>query len=162
MVENVNNNPDNELPLTEETAPISNWQDNVLDRDRFKYGEVILIYENRDTIKCITLEKGKVHHNKFGAFKHEDIVGKPYGSKIVSEKSKGFIVAIRFVPYLWDRSINRLTQILFNADISIILTLLNITKNSIIYESGKLNYQNNSSYFIKFLHFIKNNIPKNF
>jgi hypothetical protein len=110
------------------------------ERDRFKYGEVILIYENRETIKCVTLEKGKVHQNKFGAFKHDEIVGKPYGAKIVSEKSKGFITALRFIPYLWERSISRLTQILFNPDISIILTMLNITKNSIIYESGKYKF----------------------
>jgi tRNA (adenine57-N1/adenine58-N1)-methyltransferase len=109
----------------------------VSENDRFKYGEVILIYENKETIKCLTLEKGKVFQNKFGAFKHDDIVGKPFGSKIVSEKTKGFITALRFIPYLWERSISRLTQILFNPDISIILTLLNVSKNSIIYESGK-------------------------
>jgi len=96
-----------------------------------------LIYENKETIKCLTLEKGKVFQNKFGAFKHDDINGKPFGSKIISEKTKGFITALRFIPYLWERSISRLTQILFNPDISIILTLLNVSKNSIIYESGK-------------------------
>jgi tRNA (adenine57-N1/adenine58-N1)-methyltransferase len=123
--------------LTEKTNENTDNRREVSENDRFKYGEVILIYENKETIKCLTLEKGKVFQNKFGAFKHDDIVGKPYGSKIVSEKTKGFITALRFVPYLWEKSISRLTQILFNPDISIILTLLNVSKNSIIYESGK-------------------------
>jgi len=101
-----------------------------------KFGEVILIYENKETIKCITLERGKVFNNKFGSFRHENIVGQPYGTKIYSEKSKGYITALRFLPYLWEKSISRLTQILFNPDISIILTLLNINKGSVIYESG--------------------------
>lgn len=102
----------------------------------FKLGDIMLIYENKDKIKCLKLEKGKVFQNKYGSFKHEDIAGKPFGSRIISEKTKGFITALRFIPYLWERSISRLTQILFNPDISVILTLLNITNNSIIYESG--------------------------
>ena len=108
----------------------------VNDNEKFNLGDIILIYENRDSIKCIKLEIGKIFHNKHGAFKLEDIIGKPFGSKIISEKSKGYITALRFIPYLWERSISRLTQILFNPDISFILTLLNISKNSIIYESG--------------------------
>lgn len=110
----------------------------VRESDKFKYGDLILIYENKETIKCLTLIKGGVFQNKFGAFSHDDIVGKPFGSKIISPKTKGFITALRFIPYLWERSISRLTQILFNPDISMILTMLNITKNSIIYESGRI------------------------
>ena len=37
---------------------------------------------------------------------------------------------------IWERCINKMTQILFNPDISMIMTLLNITQSSIIYESG--------------------------
>lgn len=122
--------------IDEQTLENNNNIPEVSEKDRFKFGDVILIYENKETIKCLTLEKGKVFQNKYGAFKHEDIVGKPIGSKIISEKTKGFITALRFIPYLWERSISRLTQIIFNPDISIILTLLNISKNSIIYESG--------------------------
>ena len=107
------------------------------ENEKFKYGELIMIYENKETIKWTVLEKEKTFQNRFGTFKHNEIVGKPYGSKIVSEKTKGYIIALKFTPYLWEKSISRLTQILFNADISLILTLLNITKNSIIYESGK-------------------------
>lgn len=127
-----------ETEIVDQINEISENRREVSENDRFKDGDLILIYENKETIKCITLEKGKVFQNKFGAFKHDDIVGKPFGSKIISEKTKGFITALRFIPYLWERSISRLTQILFNPDISIILTLLNVSKNSIIYESGKI------------------------
>lgn len=30
----------------------------------------------------IVLERGKIHQNRFGAFHHEDIIGKPWGSKV--------------------------------------------------------------------------------
>ncbi|MCQ2816032.1 MAG: tRNA (adenine(58)-N(1))-methyltransferase catalytic subunit TRMT61A, partial [archaeon] len=100
------------------------------------YGDLIIVYEKSDSIKYFTLEKGKVLQNKFGSFKHDDIYQKEYGSKIHSTKGNGYITVLSFVPNIWERCINKLTQILYNADISLVMTLLNINKNSIIYESG--------------------------
>ena len=101
------------------------------------YGDLVIIYETGDSIKYFTLEKGKRFQNKFGIFLHDDIYGKNYGSKIYDTKEgKKYISVLSFVPNIWERCINKMTQILFNPDISLIMILLNISQSSIIYESG--------------------------
>jgi tRNA (adenine57-N1/adenine58-N1)-methyltransferase len=100
------------------------------------YGDLIMIYEARDSIKFFILTKGVIFQNKNGHFKHEDILGKPYGSKIYNAKNSGHVTVLSFITNLWERCINRMTQILFNPDISLIMTFLNIRNNSVIYESG--------------------------
>ena len=101
-----------------------------------KYGDLIIIYENGDSVKYFTLEKGKVFQNRFGSFKHDDMVNKYFGSKIYNNKKEKYITILSFVPNIWERCINKMTQILYNPDISLIMMLLNINQNSIIYESG--------------------------
>ena len=101
------------------------------------YGDLVIIYETGDSIKYFTLEKGKKFQNKFGVFLHDDIYGKNYGCKIYDTKEKKkYISILSFVPNIWERCLNKMTQILFNPDISIIMTLLNISQSSVIYESG--------------------------
>ena len=51
-----------------------------------KYGDLIILYEGGDSIKYFTLEKGKAFQNRFGAFKHDDMVGKNFGSRIFNMK----------------------------------------------------------------------------
>ena len=101
------------------------------------YGDLVIIDETGDSIKYFTLEKGKKFQNKFGVFLHDDIYGKNYGCKIYDSKErKKYISILSFVPNIWERCLNKMTQILFNPDISIIMTLLNISQSSVIYESG--------------------------
>ena len=101
------------------------------------YGDLVIIYETGDSIKYFTLEKGKRFQNKFGVFLHDDIYGKNYGCKIYDTKEKKkYISILSFVPNIWERCLNKMTQILFNPDISLIMILLNISQSSIIYESG--------------------------
>ena len=101
------------------------------------YGDLVIIYETGDSVKYFTLEKGKRFQNKFGVFLHDDMYGKNYGCKIYDNKEgKKYITILSFVPNIWERCINKMTQILFNPDISLIMILLNISQSSIIYESG--------------------------
>ena len=101
------------------------------------YGDLVIIYETGDSIKYFTLEKGKRYQNKFGIFLHDDIYGKNYGCKIYDIKErKKYISILSFVPNIWERCLNKMTQILFNPDISLIILLLNISQSSVIYESG--------------------------
>ena len=118
----------------EEEKNFINIQDN---NKKINYGDLVIIYETGDSIKYFTLEKGKKFQNKYGVFLHDDIYGKNYGSKIYDNKEgKKYISVLSFVPNIWERCINKMTQILFNPDISLIMILLNISQSSIIYESG--------------------------
>jgi len=100
------------------------------------YGDLVILYESRDSIKFIFLEKGKVYSNHLGHYKHEDMVNKIFGERIYNMKKDKYFIIVLFMTNLWERCMIRMTQILFNPDISLIISLLNINKNSIIYESG--------------------------
>ena len=111
-------------------------QDNISNNKTINYGDLVIIYENGDSVKYFTLEKGKKIQNKYGTFSHDDIYGKNYGCKIYNKDNTKFISILSFVPNIWERCINKMTQILFNPDISLIMILLNLSQSSIIYESG--------------------------
>ena len=112
-----------------------------------QYGDLVLIYEGRDTYKFFFLEKAKVFQNGYGTFKHDSMHGKTYGTRIFSDTSgcrnkgskkgvMGHVTMLYFITNIWDKCLKKMTQILFNNDINLILTFLNISSNSIIYESG--------------------------
>ena len=113
-------------------------KENIVEKTKtINYGDLVIIYENGDSVKYFTLEKGKKFQNKYGIFSHDDIYGKNYGCKIFDIKErKKYISVLSFVPNIWERCLNKMTQILFNPDISLIMLLLNISQSSIIYESG--------------------------
>lgn len=105
-------------------------------KGRINYGDLVILYEGGDSVKYFTLEKGKDFQNKFGRFKHDDMYNQYFGKRIYNTKKDKFVTILSFVPNIWERCINKMTQILFNPDISLIMTLLNISQSSIIYESG--------------------------
>jgi len=112
-------------------------EENAMENSKtINYGDLIVVYENGDSVKYFTLEKGKKLNNKYGTFSHDDIYGKNYGCKIYNKDNTKYISILSFVPNIWERCINKMTQILFNPDISIIMVLLNLSQSSIIYESG--------------------------
>ncbi len=112
-------------------------KENIVEKTKtINYGDLVIIYENGDSVKYFTLEKGKKFQNKYGIFSHDDIYGKNYGCKIYDKEGKKYISILSFVPNIWERCINKMTQILFNPDISLIMLLLNLSQSSIIYESG--------------------------
>ena len=115
---------------------IKEEESNNISTKKINYGDLVIIYENGDSVKYFTLEKGKKIQNKYGTFSHDEIFGKNYGCKIYNQDNTKFISILSFVPNIWERCINRMTQILFNPDISLIMVLLNLSQSSIIYESG--------------------------
>jgi tRNA (adenine57-N1/adenine58-N1)-methyltransferase len=137
--ENKNNEKTN-IPKKNEDSKeaniINEENSNITNNKTINYGDLIIIYENGDSVKYFTLEKGKKIQNKYGTFSHDDIYGKNYGCKIYNKDKTKFISVLSFVPNIWERCINKMTQILFNPDISLIMILLNLSQSSIIYESG--------------------------
>ena len=124
-----NNENENNTNITKEENAMENSK-------TINYGDLIVVYENGDSVKYFTLEKGKKLNNKYGTFSHDDIYGKNYGCKIYNKDNTKYISILSFVPNIWERCINKMTQILFNPDISLIMVLLNLSQSSIIYESG--------------------------
>uniref|UniRef100_A0A914CY02 tRNA (adenine(58)-N(1))-methyltransferase catalytic subunit TRMT61A n=1 Tax=Acrobeloides nanus TaxID=290746 RepID=A0A914CY02_9BILA len=71
---------------------------------------------------------------KFGALRHDFLIGKRYGSQISA--TAGYIYALCPTPALWTRALARRTQILYTPDISTILLLLDARPGSVICETG--------------------------
>ena len=138
IVEDIKEKEQNEIKIQEKNIEnIIEKKENIVEKTKtINYGDLIIIYENGDSVKYFTLEKGKTFQNKYGIFSHDDIYGKNYGCKIYDKTGKKYIFILSFVPNIWERCINKMTQILFNPDISLIMLLLNLSQSSIVYESG--------------------------
>jgi len=71
---------------------------------------------------------------KFGLVKAENLLNYPYGVRF--ECKRGWILPLRLTPELWTQLLPHRTQILYQADISMILIQLDIKPGSIVVESG--------------------------
>lgn len=69
-------------------------------------GDLVVVYERHDALDHVYMEAGKILHNKFGTFPHDDIIGKPFGSKIYSKSSSGYVYALEPSPELWSSAVH--------------------------------------------------------
>lgn len=108
---------------------------------------VYLSIQTRDVIQPLLITPGKDFNSKYGHYRHADLIGIPYGSKVGSHKGKGFIHVLRPTPELWTMALPHRTQILYLADIAFITSYLNIKRGSRVIEAGML-YSHLSFYAI--------------
>ncbi|KAK7853671.1 uncharacterized protein LOC111999146 [Quercus suber] len=98
-------------------------------------GDLVIVYERHDNMKAIKVCQGLVLQNRFGVFKHSDWIGKPFGSKVFSNKN-GFVYLLAPTPELWTLVLSHRTQILYIADISFVIMYLEIVPGCMVLESG--------------------------
>ncbi|KAF9485755.1 tRNA methyltransferase complex GCD14 subunit [Pholiota conissans] len=101
-------------------------------------GDTIIVWLTRDQLQPLVVTPGKDLNTKFGNFKHADLVGVPYGSKVASRgaSGRGFIHVLRPTPELWTLALPHRTQILYLADIAFITAALNVRRGSRVVEAG--------------------------
>ncbi|KAG8987429.1 tRNA (adenine-N(1)-)-methyltransferase catalytic subunit trm61 [Tulasnella sp. 427] len=99
-------------------------------------GDVVIIWFTRESLKAITIAPGEELNGRFGAYRHVDLIGKPFGSKIGSRNGKGFIYVLRPTPELWTLALPHRTQILYVADIAFVISWLGIKPGSVVIEAG--------------------------
>ncbi|KAH7925570.1 tRNA methyltransferase complex GCD14 subunit [Leucogyrophana mollusca] len=99
-------------------------------------GDVVIIWQTRDIIQPLLITPGKDFNSRFGHYRHADLIGIPYGSKVGSRNGKGFIHVLRPTPELWTMALPHRTQILYLADIAFITSWLDIRRGSRIIEAG--------------------------
>ncbi len=114
-------------------------------------GSKVILYLGYNNLHVIKVKLNEVYQTRFGALKHNDLIGKEYGSKIIC--AKGYVHALPIVPgernlvkidrifdriilELWTLALPHRTQILYMADISLILFELDIKPGSIVIEAG--------------------------
>lgn len=110
-----------------------------------KVGDVIIVLLGYGVIKWIILKKKEYFNCIYGNYKHVDFIGKPWGSRIISNLNKkkrkliqnqNYIYILKPTPYLWTLAVQHRTQILYFTDISMIIFRLGIKPGNTILESG--------------------------
>ncbi|RYH28932.1 hypothetical protein EON65_10315 [archaeon] len=67
--------------------------------------DLVVIFERHDSLDHLVIKPGKVFQNKYGAFHHSDMIGKPFGTKIKSRTSSGYIYVLEPTPELWSSAV---------------------------------------------------------
>jgi len=98
------------------------------------FGDVVILYLNHLNTVPVTIEKGQVAQTKYGAIKHDNLIGHQFGSKF--KCSKGWVFILNPTPELWTVSLPHRTQILYATDIAMVLFQLEIKYGSVVCESG--------------------------
>ena len=98
-------------------------------------GDFILLYLKQRKDYLIRVEAGKTFHTHKGFIKFDDVIGKPYGTRIVSSLGHEF-VALK--PQLRDYVMKsaRQTQINYPKDIALIILFSDIGPGSRVVEAG--------------------------
>ncbi|TBU31839.1 tRNA methyltransferase complex GCD14 subunit [Dichomitus squalens] len=99
-------------------------------------GDVVIAWMTRDIVQPLVVTPGKELNSKYGYYRHSELVGVPYGSKIRSRNGKGFIHLLRPTPELWTLALPHRTQILYLADIAFVVSWLDLKPGSNVIEAG--------------------------
>ena len=97
-------------------------------------GDIVLIYLGFDNFASIKLIHGHVHQNRYGAIKHDRLIGAPYGVKV--DCPKGWVYPLQPTPELWTLALPHRTQILYTPDISMVVLQLDLKPGSVVVEAG--------------------------
>lgn len=101
------------------------------------YSSWYRIYQTRDLVQPLVITAGKELNMRFGVYRHADLIGVPYGSKVGSRNGKGFVHVLRPTPELWTLALPHRTQILYLADIAFVTSWLDIKPGSRVIEAGE-------------------------
>ncbi|EKM51636.1 uncharacterized protein PHACADRAFT_261888 [Phanerochaete carnosa HHB-10118-sp] len=99
-------------------------------------GDLVIVWLTRDLVQPLVVCAGKELNSRFGVYRHADLVGVPYGSKVGSRNGKGFVHVLRPTPELWTLALPHRTQILYLADIAFVTSWLDIRPGSRVIEAG--------------------------
>uniref|UniRef100_A0A0R3RI65 Vacuolar protein-sorting-associated protein 25 n=1 Tax=Elaeophora elaphi TaxID=1147741 RepID=A0A0R3RI65_9BILA len=97
-------------------------------------GDTVIIYVNYGTSYAVEVKRGLILTMRYGALKHEYLIGKRYGSRITA--TAGYVYVLRPNAEMWTRALLRRTQIIYTPDCALILMLLDIRPGSIVCECG--------------------------
>jgi len=98
-------------------------------------GDDILLYLNRSRTYLVRVEKGKSFHTHKGFVQIEQLVGKPYGTRVVSNTGTEFVALKPLLSDFIFKS-QRKTQITYPKDVSLIVMFSGIGPGSRVVEAG--------------------------
>jgi len=101
-----------------------------------KEGDYVILWGGYNQISGLVLQAGAIFNNRYGSFHHDDLIGQTFGQKMRPRKGGAWMALLRSTPELITQSLVHRTQIIYHADISLILTLLDVQPGKVIVEAG--------------------------
>lgn len=98
--------------------------------------DFVIFFISPESLSTVQVTRDNVINNRLGHFRLEKAIGRPFGHLLTSECGKRKVALLRPTPELWTRSLPHRTQILYSADISLIIQFLRIQEGSVVIESG--------------------------
>lgn len=99
-----------------------------------RYGDTVIVYVGHERMFAQEVVRGGVFQCKFGAIRHDSLVGQPFGRRI--QCAKGYVFLLKATPELWTVCLPHRTQILYFADVSLLVTGLEVCAGSRVVEAG--------------------------
>lgn len=117
-------------------------------KETIEEGDTVILYLNPLNLHSIEVKPeipnkhdelvDNVFQTKYGALKIKGLIGQKFGSKV--SLSKGWAYVLHPTPELWTLTLPHRTQIIYSADISMIIFQLDLKPGCIVIESGNYNY----------------------
>ncbi|CAO3571704.1 unnamed protein product [Mortierella alpina] len=99
-------------------------------------GDPVVLFLSKENMVLIRIRDGDEYICKFGQYRHADMIGLQYGTKLGSNTGRGFVYLLHPTPELWTLILPHRTQILYIADISFVMNFLNLKPGMSMIESG--------------------------
>jgi len=103
-------------------------------KDVVEEGDTVIIYINFNQTSSLVVERGKILQTKYGALRHDFIIGRKFGSRI--ECTKGYVYVLCPSPELWSQNLEHRTQILYTSDVALVALNLDLKPGSLVGEAG--------------------------
>lgn len=98
-------------------------------------GDSVIVYERPEGMKAAVVTATGSFDNRFDHFSMKNWIGKPFGSRVVGRRG-GWVFLLRPTPELWTKVLSHRTQILYVADISLVVAYLDLRPGAIVVETG--------------------------
>lgn len=103
--------------------------------DKIKQNSHVLIFYNQSKKWLIKVTKNDSLHTHIGVVNHSDIIGKEYGTRLVTNKDK-YVYLLRPTTYDYIMKIQHGTQIVYPKDIGYIIARAGVASGQTIVEIG--------------------------
>ncbi|KAL6778625.1 hypothetical protein ACKKBF_B15500 [Auxenochlorella protothecoides x Auxenochlorella symbiontica] len=105
--------------------------------DLIQEGSLVVVYERFDSMKAVKVTPKGQYSNRWGNFAMKEWIGVPYGSRVHARApDSGWAYLLAPTPELWTAVLRHRTQILYVADISMVVAMLELRPGCTVLESG--------------------------
>ncbi|GBG71698.1 hypothetical protein CBR_g9110 [Chara braunii] len=99
-------------------------------------GDLVIVYEGHERMRAVRVSSKGRFEDKWGVFFQERWIGCPFGSRVFADRGDGFVHLLAPSPELWTLVLPHRTQILYMADISLVISFLELRPGVVVLESG--------------------------